>query len=86
MRIEKWHMPQKSMRHIHSTSIGGRIASSNELDAVDLDPNVVLPPKTPVFDKLPHEHNDTLSAVLVLLREIDFIAKDNKPTLGTKIL
>ena len=78
-------MPQEALRHTDTPGIGGRIASSNELDAVDLDPDVILfSPETPLLNKLPHEHDDSLSAVCIFLGEINLIAEHNEPALSAE--
>ena len=64
----------------YTTRIGGRVASANKLNALELDPShVSCPPESTAFNELTNERDDALSAVLVGRRQVDFIAEHHEP-------
>jgi hypothetical protein len=65
---KQWHMTEESMGHFNAACVGWGIARSNKLDSINLDPNVVAAPKTPVLNELSHEHDYSLGTVSVLFR------------------
>ena len=74
------------MRHAYSPNVSGRVASTNELDAIDFYPCVVTAPEAPLLHQLPHEHNDTLCPIGVLFGQVDLITEDYQPALRTQAL
>lgn len=69
-------MSQKAVAQEASTRIGGGIASPYELDPLDLDPVAIRSPKSPLFRQLPQKGNHRDSPVIVLFRQVDFVAEE----------
>mmetsp|Transcript_13007 Transcript_13007/g.35949 ORF Transcript_13007/g.35949 Transcript_13007/m.35949 type:complete len:303 (+) Transcript_13007:343-1251(+) len=63
-----------------SSSISWRVARTQELHALQADPlSVSRSEETTCFCHLSNPHDDALRAVLVLLRQVDLIAKEHEP-------
>ncbi|RUS33265.1 hypothetical protein BC938DRAFT_472313 [Jimgerdemannia flammicorona] len=79
--LSGWGVTKETVGHGDSARIGGRVAGTNELNALKLDPRLVgCSPIATVFDKLPDEGDDALRAVLVDRGQIDFVAEYHQPS------
>jgi flagellin-specific chaperone FliS len=77
---DKGGVTTETMAERYTYGISGRVASTNKLNVLQLDPgHVTSTPVTSAFDKLTQEGDDSLSAIFVLSGEVDFVAEDNQP-------
>ncbi|GJC94168.1 hypothetical protein ColKHC_02994 [Colletotrichum higginsianum] len=61
--------------------IGGRVASTDELDTVEGDPGLVrCSPETVVLDELTQEGDGSLRSVFVGRGQVDFVAENDQPS------
>lgn len=65
------------------TNVSGWVASSYDLNPFQGNSLPILrPPKAVLLSDLSDEGDDDLSAVLVLVRKVDFITEDNESLVG----
>lgn len=73
-------MSQESIGQRMSTSISGRVTSTDELDSFQFDPLLVLrSPEAILLSDLSQESNDSLCTILVSVGKINFITENNQP-------
>ncbi len=73
-------MAQETVRERLAPRVCWRVASAYELDTLKLHPNaVVRTPEASLLCKLAQVSDNCYGAVLVLVREVYFVAEHNKP-------
>ena len=74
------HVSQETMRQWFTSRVSWRIASADELNALQRDPLLVgRPEETAVLHQLSEERNHPLRSVVVHIGQIDFVAEQHQP-------
>lgn len=72
-------MSQEPLAQAYSAGVRWRVTCAHKLNALQGHPFTVMVKETPSLHQLPQEHDDRLSAIFILLGQVELVAKDNKP-------